>query len=361
MRLAARRPNRDGGDGRRRGVGPARQALRTGISFRDWMAACLYDPQEGYYTRQRRVPRTGPADDSDFATSPTLHPFMAECVAREALAAREALGRPQHFAVAEFGGGLGDLARDALRFLEQQGRRPEWIHIEASPGHREAQAGPGIRHADGLPADFVGVVVAHEFLDALPVHLLRWEDGGWSELWVEGEPPRLVGRPPAAAAVAAAPPLRAVPGQVVAANAEAMRWLADVGHTMRAGRVLVIDYGAEGERLWHRDPEWGTVRTFARHGDAGSPLEGPGAKDITASIDFAQLRTWAAEAGLDEAWLQTQEAFLIEHGALDALNAIDRNTLDGASAYLRLRQMLIPHAGGMGAAFQVALYEKGMG
>ena len=88
---------------------------------------------------------------------------------------------------------------------------------------------------------------------------------------------------------------------------------------------------------------------------------GPGSKDITSSIDFAQARRWAEEAGLCEAWSMSQEAFLLGHGALEALNDIPRDTVEGASSYLRLRQMMIPHAGGMGDAFRVALYEKGMG
>ncbi len=325
------------------------------MSFRDWMEACLYDETDGYYTARRDAPRTGVGDDADFATSPTMHPFFAQCVAKEIQATYDDLGAPEDFAVVEYGGGLGDLARDACAYLEETaGWTPTWHHVEISPDHQAAQGSDGV----AAPTAFTGMVIAHEFLDALPVHLIERRMGHWAEVIVTSEGTLMTGMP-SKDGNDAAPAIDVPDGHRVVANAAAKAWFKDLGKRVRRGRILVVDYGDEGQRLWNRDPEWGTLRTFRAQKDGGSPLEDAGKKDITASIDFTQCRAWAAMAGFEESVLESQEAFLLRHGVLEAINAADRSTQEGASLYLRLRQLLLPT--GMGHAFKVAAYGKGMG
>ena len=326
------------------------------LSFRDWMEACLYDLDEGYYMRPGR--KTGADAATDFATNPTLHPFFAQCVAREVLEARQALGEPEEFAVFEFGGGEGDLARDAQAWLRHRRVEVPWYHIETSPHHRQAQAGGGAVNAidaigaiDALPQGATGMVVAHEFLDALPLRWLERSEAGWSEVfvdWQDGFVERLL-------ATSDVPPFALPIGQRVAWMQDAEAWLEGVAAVMPRGRVLVVDYGREAP--WRAELH-GTVRTFRRHQQAGSPLDAPGDKDITASVDFAWLREAAAAVGLPQLRDESQEAFLLRHHVLSALNALDRDSASGASEYLRLRHMLIPHGGGMGDAFRVALFER---
>jgi len=329
------------------------------MPFWAWMEACLYDPDEGYYMRPGR--KTGAGDDADFATSPTLHPFLAQCVAKEVVEAWEALGRPAGFAVYEFGGGEGHLARDALAWLDAHSDlSPTWHHVERSPMHRAAQEDGRVVHVEGLPRGAVGLVVAHEFLDALPFSWLEARKGDWAEVHVMSAGDRFEETLslPCREAIEAAPRGTFPEGQRVAAMWAARDWVRRVGRELAAGRVLVVDYG--GRDVWRRGPD-GTVRTFRGQQDAGSPFEDPGDKDITASVDFPLVQAWAEGAGLEVLWEESQEAFLVRHGALEALNAQDRDSLEGASSYLRLRQMIIPHAGGMGAAFRVQCLQKRAG
>ena len=46
----------------------------------------------------------------------------------------------------------------------------------------------------------------------------------------------------------------------------------------------------------------------------------------------------------------------LRHGALEALNAVDRGSVEGASSYLRFRQLLLPT--GLGTAFKVLRLER---
>ncbi|MDR1144575.1 MAG: hypothetical protein LBK71_00355, partial [Verrucomicrobiales bacterium] len=71
-----------------------------------FMAAALYHPEFGYYTRHiRAVGRAG-----DFSTSATLHPLLARAVARWLVEyGALTLGRGA-WAVIEIGAGTGELA-----------------------------------------------------------------------------------------------------------------------------------------------------------------------------------------------------------------------------------------------------------
>lgn len=335
------------------------------IPFWQWMEECLYG-EGGYYTRGRKKTGTDP-QRSDFATSPTLHPFFAAAVAREVRGIWQRTGKPASFAVVEYGGGEGDLARDALAWLDENepdlARGLRWIHIETSPHHRDLQrdgADERLEWARDMPSGLVGVVLANEFVDALPFHWLEHRKKGWAEVRVKlraGSFEQTLGVA-APAALGAAPAGTFAEGQRVVAMARARHWIRDVGLRLARGAVLVVDYGARGTALWNRDRDAGTVRAFTGHQLTEDVLAAPGEQDITASVDFEQMAQWAASAGLNESSFESQEAFLLRHGVLDAINAQERDSVEGASSYLRLRQLVLPT--GLGHAFQCQRLEKGL-
>ncbi|MEA3190239.1 MAG: dehydrogenase [ubiquinone] 1 alpha subcomplex assembly factor 7 [Thermoplasmata archaeon] len=328
------------------------------MPFSAWMEACLHDPADGFYTRGGV---TGSGPDRHFTTSPALHPFFGAAVAMEAAAAWRALGQPDPFEVVEFGGGEGGLARAALAWLDAHepalAARTRWLHAERSPAHRAMQAAggdPRVGAGDGGVAGRSVFVVANEFVDALPFEWLeRAADGaGWSRVCVGvgadgGFREALEPCPPPGVPNVA-------PGTRCAVMREAARWLEGLAQARRVV-ALVVDYGERGQRLWDGSRPDGTVRGYRGHAFA-PVLAAPGEADITASVDFSFLRQAAEAAGLAEASFETQEAFLLRHGILDELNRTERATMEGASSYLRLRQLLLPT--GMGTAFKVARYVK---
>ena len=80
------------------------------INMADYMAACLMDPEHGYYTT-----RTVFGSQGDFTTSPEISQMFGEliglCLAQTWLDQ----GAPQEFALVELGPGRGTLLSDALR------------------------------------------------------------------------------------------------------------------------------------------------------------------------------------------------------------------------------------------------------
>lgn len=301
-----------------------RRIAREGpIPFRDWMEAALYDSDEGYYMRGGR--KTGTGRDADFATPPTLHPFFGVAVAREM---RDAPGR-----VVEYGGGEGDLARHAVAELRRLALDPEWRHVERSPVHRARQLGTDAAITPGAsgktseepptPADW-GVFC--EVLDAIPGEVFDAAGRLCRIAWVgkrftwESEPARTDSHAAAAFLEQAAK-----------------------RHGLR--HVLVIDYPGPAT----------APRAYRQHVHA-DVLDDPGTVDVTLPVDFSLVHQTMASAGFRVARDETLESFMLRHGILEELNSIQRGTEDGASSYLRLRQLLLPT--GLGGAFRVVRYER---
>jgi SAM-dependent MidA family methyltransferase len=252
------------------------------ISFADYVEAALYDPAGGFYAQGRRLGLRGA-----FSTAPTRQGRFADAVAAEALSCREALSGPADFALVEAGPGDGALARALAERLH--GLVSELVLVERAAGMRAlqeealAESPVQVRWATS-PADAhveAGLVVANELFDALPFHLLEWPD----EVVVT-----------AAKAEELREELRPAPPAL----------LAQLAGTVARGRILVADYGGEGEEVHSgRNP----VRTFVGGLRGAHPLEAPGSQDITADVDFGPLRRAAREAGLVELTYEPQESW----------------------------------------------------
>lgn len=284
------------------------------MPFWQWMEACLYDSKHGYYMQETR--RTGAGPDADFVTPPSLHPFVGTAVAREIMA------HPGAYSVTEYGGGEGALARAAMA---EFGGKPGtlWQHVEKSPRHRRLQQDTDarIRHGDG-PTHW-GVLC--EVLDAIPGDVLAQS----------GQPARV--------AFNGAFTWETRPARTDSSRAAS--WLAKTAAYHQWQQILVIDYPGPAP-----DP-----RGYRKHAHA-DVLQDPGETDITLPVDFDQVAATMEAAGYTEIRRESLESFVLRHGILEALNATPRDTQEGASAYLRLRQLLLPT--GLGGAFKVAIYAK---
>ena len=129
------------------------------ITFARFMQRALYEPGLGYYA----ATSSRPTREGDFLTAPELHPIFGRAVDRQVEEMWHSLGEPGDFTVREYGAGRGTLAR---AFCDK-------FRYEA------------IEFGDARPAEpMVGVVLANELLDALPVHRVAFEGGGLQEVFV---------------------------------------------------------------------------------------------------------------------------------------------------------------------------------
>jgi NADH dehydrogenase [ubiquinone] 1 alpha subcomplex assembly factor 7 len=230
---------------------------------------------------------------ADFTTAPEISQMFGELLGAWAAVCWDGIGRPDPVLLVEAGPGRGTLMADALRVLAKVA--PDFsaalrLHlIETSPRLRAVQAQllPGaVWHEDlGEVPDGPMLLIANEFLDALPIRQFVRRGDGWAERFV-GEAGFV--EQPAEVSLSVA----AGEGQVVEYGEAARIWVeALAGRLVRqGGAALLLDYGparsAAGESL-----------QALRGGLAADPLAAPGEADLTAHVDFAALAAAAAGVG----------------------------------------------------------------
>jgi SAM-dependent MidA family methyltransferase len=359
-------------------VTPAEAAIRAEITrrgpipFSDFMALALGDPAGGYYTATAARPTRG----GDFLTAPELHPIFGAVLGRQVAEAWERLGRPEPFTLLEYGAGAGTLALAILAGLRDDGSplvpalryAPVELneHRLAELRERAAAAGlPLVDHGALDDAPVVGVVIANEFLDALPVHLVEIRDGRPREIHVgigcdgafEEVPAEL-----SDAAVAerldelAGAGIALGEGQRLEVRPAVGAWAAGVGRRLAAGLVLILDYGAPAADLYVSRRRAGTLMTYRGHaadGTPDAPFHDVGERDITAHVDTTALGSALAVAGLDLLGETTQAELLVGCGLQELLQR-DQARVPSAAAALELRsavmRLLDPrHLGGFRA------------
>jgi SAM-dependent MidA family methyltransferase len=344
---------------------PAEAAIRAEIArrgpipFADFMALALGHAEGGYYTAAAVRPTRG----GDFLTAPELHPVFGAALARQVGEAWERLGRPTPFTLLEYGAGAGTLALAILAGLRDDGSpladslayAPVELnrHRLAELGARAAAAGLAVVDPAGADAaPIAGVVLANEYLDALPVHVLEVRGGQPREVRVVvaangvlaetlGEPsdPGLRDRLECLAQEGIA----LVEGQRLEIRPALDAWAREVGRRLAAGLVLVLDYGAPAADLYGPRRRAGTLMTYRGHvaeGDAGAPYRDIGERDITAHVDTTALGAALLGAGLDLLG-ETSQAELLVGCGLEELVQRRQAGLVQASEALELRSAVL--------------------
>lgn len=249
----------------------------------------------------------------DFVTAPEISQMFGELLGLWLADAWHRAGAPADAAYVEPGPGRGTLAADALRAMAGAGLHPPVHLVEGSSALRalQAQAVPGaVFHDDlgSLPEDRPLLILANEFLDALPVRQLVRMGDGWRERMVgldaDGQFMFVAGDRPMDAAVPAdradAPEgtiIETCPGAAAAVEEIA-------GRLARQGGVaLFVDYG-------HLHPRTGSTLQAVRAHRKVPVFDTPAEADLTAHVDFANLADVAHNAGARVSFAAEQGSFL---------------------------------------------------
>ncbi|GAA5955386.1 hypothetical protein JCM3765_006762 [Sporobolomyces pararoseus] len=164
-----------------------------------FMTLCLNHPTLGYYTT-----RTVFGKEGDFITSPEISQVFGELLGIWYVTQWLQQGAPRKVRVVELGPGRGTLLADVLRTfksLPAQSSPPVTsIHlVEQSEALQQVQkealrrSGFGDtqvfwhRNVEEVPKseDEFTVAIAHEFFDALPIHIFEHTEKGWREVLVD--------------------------------------------------------------------------------------------------------------------------------------------------------------------------------
>jgi len=293
------------------------------LSVARFMEDALGHPRLGYYMGRDPFGR-----DGDFITAPEISQMFGELIGLWCVVEWRAMGEPTLVNLVELGPGRGTLMADALRagrgvedFLDSV----SLSLIEISPALKGLQeetllAAGEVRTTQSLRwlSDFSEVpegpllVIANEFLDALPVHQFEMTADGWRERLVglgegdgDGEDGEggeggfrfvLDDAPPEGGVVPPdLPPAgdgRIEVGAVIEVRPQASALITDLARrlTRTPGAALFIDYGYE-------ETACGDTLQAVRDHHFQNPLDHPGETDLTAHVDFGVLSRAAAAAG----------------------------------------------------------------
>ena len=351
------------------------------ITFARYMERALYEPDLGYY----RQDADRPTDAGDFLTAPETHAIFGWTVARRIEEMWNALGRPRPFGLIEYGAGSGTLALSILDGMRRHGAADllsavRYEPVESNPNRladlqrRIDEAGfsgglvgglAGGPATSGAPATssptdrarptasvesvpVTGVILANEFLDALPVHRVVVQGGLLRELYVTWRD-RFV----EVAAEPSTPDLSerlAADGVDVGQLAEGQggeislglgEWLRGVADRLARGYVLVIDYGYEAAELYGPRHLAGTLLGYRGHRVEVDPFAAPGETDLTAHVDFTAVERLAASLGFRTVSLTTQSEFLVAAGLEEELRALQASPDLTLADYTRARSGVV--------------------
>ncbi|KAM3855598.1 protein arginine methyltransferase NDUFAF7, mitochondrial [Vipera latastei] len=340
------------------------------ITVAEYMREVLTNPLKGYYMHQDMFGEKG-----DFVTSPEISQIFGELIGIWFVSEWMAIGKSPKFQLVELGPGRGSLIDDILRVFTQLSsilaNCEISIHlVEVSPKLSEMQASVLTKEKVELPKSSnaymhgiskTGIPIfwyrnlnevpegnsfylAHEFLDALPIHKFQKTEKGWRELLVDIDPEasdklRFVLAPSATPASKSfihdqesrdhveVCPDAGVIIQKLASNVE-----------NNGGAALIIDYGHDGTKT-------DTFRGFRGH-KLHDVLLSPGSADLTADIDFSYLRRMVQKRVATLGPLKQKE-FLKNMGIDVRLQVLLQNADDAVtrSHLLQGYQMLMDNMG----------------
>jgi SAM-dependent MidA family methyltransferase len=267
----------------------------------EYMQLCLTHPQYGYYITRDPFGARG-----DFITAPEISQMFGELIGLWAAAVWQQMGAPENVRLIELGPGRATMMIDALRAAKTvRGFLPAIVlHlVEISPHLRQIQEQrlkpldlPALWHCaleDVPPGPCI--ILANEFIDALPVHQAVKQADGWLErvvrIAVDGSLTIGLADDPLPHFESSLPRgLRLSPeGSIYEWRSDALAL--EIGRRVRSdGAALIIDYGHVRQGLGE------TLQAVAGHGFT-DPLHSPGTVDLTAHVDFTALAQSAESIG----------------------------------------------------------------
>jgi len=294
------------------------------ITFADYMQLCLYAPSLGYYSAGSHKIGFG----GDFTTAPEISSLFSRSLANQII---DVLNQLDQGNILEFGAGTGKMAVDILLELKIKRSLPKHYYIiEASADLRQRQSKvihnviPELESLviwlESIPENFIGVILANEVCDAMPVHRLHFNNGACYERYIVNIEDQLQWLDDALSQkdlVEKVIEIDAFIGDLdyfTEVNLAAQAWLASLADNLQQGSVFIIDYGYPQAVYYHPQRNKGTLMCYYQQQGHDNPLVLVGLQDITAHVEFTSLAQVALDNGLEVAGFQSQADFLLAGG-----------------------------------------------
>jgi NADH dehydrogenase [ubiquinone] 1 alpha subcomplex assembly factor 7 len=326
------------------------------ITVADFMTLALGHPEHGYYMKGDPFGTTG-----DFITAPEISQVFGELIGLWSAMTWQQIGAPAKTILIECGPGRGTLMSDMLRAAKTVPLFLDAIQIhlvETSPAMRERQRATLTGHTpqwhDSLETVPAGpmILIANEFLDALPIRQLVRTENGWAERRVGLSDRDLVFETgdEVSDTVLPVPPrdVHAPPGSIFETCPAAL----DFADTLNVrlsdtpGAALFIDYG-------HSTSAIGDTLQAVRSQKFADILSDPGDVDLTAHVDFDSIGRRLRGGGSRTMGPVTQSAFLSALGIEERTTQLTTGIAPDIAATLRSGTERLTAQNQMGQLFKV--------
>lgn len=338
------------------------------IAVDKYMRACLGDPEHGYYRRQPAIGAGG-----DFVTAPEISQVFGELIGLWYAVVWHQMGSPSRLNLVELGPGRGTLMRDLLRATRLVPGFREALAVHLVDSNETLRKLQHAALADaGVPIDFHSdaasisqidegptIVIANEFLDALPVQQFVFANGRWRSRTVvlTESDDHLCFKPDMTNDIAPA----SVPKDIAPRDGDVLEVCAEYtpcvdilcarAHAPLA--ALFIDYG-------HAATGFGDTLQGVSGQSYVSPFHAPGETDLSTQVDFQHFGNACRDAGLAVDGPLPQAEFLGRLGVIErASRLMSANPARAAEIEAGVARLIAP--AGMGSRFlAIGVRSKGV-
>ena len=342
------------------------------ISFYQYMDWSLNDADYGAYSTGRL--QIGPK--GDFATSPSLGSDFAELVALQVVDWLQQLQRKNvdkyPLSLIEFGPGEGDFAFSLIRSITQTNPELidnlELIMVEKNKAMIERQK-ECLRNIKNISIRWltfeeliskpaVGIIIAHEVLDAFPVERIVFRD---QQLFRQGvkleyqgtEPFLTFSEMPLCDGLNDSlldinnslgiriPPAGVKEGWCSEYHKDLEPWLKKVSKALIYGSLLIIDYCLEASRYYSCSRQSGTLISYRNQSASNQVLKYPGYCDITSHLCLETLIFFARKSNWHFLGHVRQGQALLALGLAERLNSLRNLANNQLDIALKRRETLL--------------------
>lgn len=290
------------------------------------MALALYDPNVGYYRKERQ--RIGYGGNTDFYTATTSGTLLGELV----VAACATL--------------LGDADPAEYTFVEAGAETNEGVLKGVTHPFRSART---CRIGEPLEISGRCVVFSNELFDAQPFRRFVGRNDNWREIGVrlQGDTLSEVELPTIAPDYLPCPSSE---GYTIDAPHAAAILAERIAAQPWTGLFVACDYGKSWDEIEHACPA-GTARSYFRHTQSNDLLARPGNQDLTCHICWDWMKAALTRHSFVSSKVESQESFFVRHAGpfIAALTAAE------AARYSQRKAALLQllHPAHLGQKFQV--------
>ena len=322
------------------------------LSISKFMEICLWDSDEGYYSKKQIIGKKG-----DFITSPELSQTFGELIGAWSLSYHLNKFKDKKLTLLELGPGKGTLMSDALRAISKIKKskiETEAYLLEKSSILKSIQQKKllgfnvkWINDIKKMPAKPL-IIIANEFFDALPINQYVKVESGWRERKIAIKNNKFYITLDKKIMRFKTNYFDNTPIEgVIEYSFDSVKILSVIcEHVKNFGSIaLIIDYG---ETFGFGD----TLQAVRSH-TPESILDNPGESDLSSHVNFSILAKVALERGLFVSPIIEQFKFLKNLGIENRLERlIELNTEKKIESEINgIKKLIDPKS--MGALFKV--------